>query len=219
MDIKSGYFQSDGNAVNVILGFVPDFLILFNDTQDTGDPNIMLWSRAINASGLAGLEGWTDASTGDFAAAANAAAGIIPYDADASLYAMVNSPMPGKGKIATVVNEYATSTVWVARSGSVIGSIIIPSTRNGYVYECTTYSSADGTPEPTWLTVPGETVTEGTSTNVFTCRNYEAVRYGGKGFTFGGTDQSNSEHVAFIAFRTSKDRYIGDAADGDLSII
>lgn len=216
MDIKSGYFLSDGNAVNVILGFVPDFLMLYADF--VGAPTLVQFSRCVNAAGITGQYGFQDGSTGDWVAA-DQGSGVVPFDTSYNNYVMVESPRPGIGKLAVATNLWTASTAWTARSATVIGSIIVPTTRNGYVYECTTYSSADGTPEPTWPTTPGTTVAEAVSTNVFTCRKAEFTRAGGKGFTYGGDEQTDGEYVHFIAFKTNKDRYLGDAADGDLSLI
>lgn len=218
MDIKTAYWQSDGNATNVILGFVPDLLEVYEDIQGGTGPLLYKWSRSIHAAGLTGMYGFTDASTGDWVACADANNGFIPFD-ESGNYVMVESPIPGIGKKAVVANDYETAHVWVARSATVIGSIIRPTVRNGYVYECTTYLAANGTPEPTWPTTPGATVTEAVSSNVFTCREEQVVRGGGKGFTMGATIQTNGQYVHFIAYKTDRDRYLGDAAEGDLSIV
>lgn len=217
MDIKSGYFQSDGSAVNVILGFVPDFLILFNDLQDTGNPNLIMWSKAVADAELTGQYGWDEESSGDFTAAATGA-GINAYDTSVNDYVNIMSPIPEKGKIAVQALAYtvARSEAATARSATAIGTILRPIIRNGYVYECTTAGTAAA--EPTWSTTPGVIVADNSSV-YWTCREEEVVRAGGKGFTFGGTDQSDGEHVHFIAFRTDKDKYLGDAADGDLYLI
>lgn len=219
MDIKTGYFQSDGNAVNIILGFVPDFLLLYEDFKGAAAPYVFMWQKAIYDGAHAdGMYGFVDASTGDWIDCADAANGIVAFD-ESGNYVMVESPAPGIGKKAVAAVTWTASTVWVARSATVIGSIVRPTVRNGYVYECTTYNAATGTPEPTWPTTPGETVVEGTSANVWTCRNEEVCRGGGKGFTFGASVQTDGHYCFFIAFRCDKDRYLGDAAEGDLSII
>lgn len=217
MDIKTGYFQSDGLAVNVILGFVPDFLLFYEDFKGATAPYVYMWQKAVADLASTGQYGFVDASTGDWIACADANNGIIAFDQSGN-YVMVESPIPGIGKKATVVQNWAVGITPVARSATVIGTILRPTTKNGYVYECTTLTGIIAGAEPTWPTTPGVTVTDADS-NVWTCRNEEVCRGGGKGFTIGATIQTDAQYCWFIAFRSDKNRYLGDAAEGDLSII
>ena len=217
MDIKTGYFQSDGNATNIILGFVPDFVRVMEDMEGTNG-SIIEWSRSYSLSGLTDVHGTVlTGSSGVVTRAAAAANGIKAFDSSGD-YVMVESPIPGVGNKATAVQVWAVGITPVARAGAVIGTILRPVTRNGYVYECTTLTGIIAGAQPTWPTVPGTSVTDADS-NVWTCRNEHVVRGGGKGFTLGATCQTNGHYCQFIAYKTDKDRYLGDAADGDLSII
>lgn len=56
---------------------------------------------------------------------------------------------------------------WVATTAYSLAAIVSPITGNGKFYECTTAGTTSGT-EPTWPTVVGNTVTDGTV--VWTCR-------------------------------------------------
>lgn len=56
---------------------------------------------------------------------------------------------------------------WAATTAYSLAAIVSPVTGNGYFYECTTAGTTAGT-EPTWPTVVGNTVTDGTV--VWTCR-------------------------------------------------
>jgi len=218
MDIKTGYFKSDGNTLNVILGFVPDYLEIYFDFTGVAAPTIYKWSKAIADGALTGQYGFQDASTGDWVACADAANGIVAFDSSGD-YVLIDSPIPAAGKKATAVNTTAWASLTpVARSATVIGTIKRPTVRNGRIYECTTLVGAATTEPTTWPTTPGATVLDG-GTNVWTCRMEEVCRGGGKGFTLGATLQSDEDYAHFIAYRTDKDRYLGDAADGDLSII
>jgi len=217
MDIKTGYFLQDGNAVNVILGFVPDLLEVFDNIQQT-NPERITWQKAVADAGLTGQYGWTRAGTGTLTACADANNGIIAFDQSGN-YVLVESPMPGVGKKATPVLTWAASASKTARSATAIGSIVRPAVRNGYVYECTGAGTTNDTEgEPTWPTTPGASVTE-TDGVIWTCRIEEVVRGGGKGFTFGATLSTDGRYAMFIAYRCDRNKYLGDAADGDLSII
>ncbi|MBU4566986.1 MAG: hypothetical protein KKE29_19895 [Proteobacteria bacterium] len=63
---------------------------------------------------------------------------------------------------ALAVSDWAAATAYTA------GNLVKPTAENGYFYECTTGGTSHATTEPTWPTVPGQTVTDGTA--VWTCR-------------------------------------------------
>jgi len=67
------------------------------------------------------------------------------------------------GKQHTLLGD----TAWVASTAYALGDIVIPTTNNGFWYECTT-AGTSGASEPTWPTTEGQTVTDGTA--VWTCR-------------------------------------------------
>lgn len=53
-----------------------------------------------------------------------------------------------------------THPTWEANSPYSLLDYIIPSTPNGFCYECTN-AGTSGTDEPTWVTTPGQTVLDG----------------------------------------------------------
>lgn len=216
-DMKCGYWLSSALATNVILGWIPDFLIVYEDIQGATNPYVYCWSKAVHDGVISGQFGWVDASTGDWAACADADNGIDAL-VPSGQYVNIESPIAGVGKKARPVNNYAITTTMVARAADVIGSIVRPTVRNGYVYEVTSYSAATGSAEPTWPTTPGDSVTEATSGNIFTCREEEIVMGGGYGFTMGTTVQTNGHYCFFMAFKSDKDAYFGDAAEGNIYI-
>jgi len=68
------------------------------------------------------------------------------------------------GKQHTLLGHIA----WTASHTYALGDIAIPTTNNGFWYECTT-AGTSGTTEPTWPTTEGLTVTD--NTVVWTCRS------------------------------------------------
>lgn len=70
--------------------------------------------------------------------------------------------------------EGVDPAAWIATTAYGLGDAARPITRNGYVYEVTTAGTSGGA-EPTWPTIPGNTVVDGTVT--WTCRaNYNLAQ-------------------------------------------
>jgi hypothetical protein len=79
-----------------------------------------------------------------------------------------------------------TDTAWAADTAYSLGDIVIPKgsgqgALNGFRYECTTAGTSHATTEPTWPTVEGETVEDGTVT--WTCRFGHWIGSGNNGNT------------------------------------
>ena len=71
---------------------------------------------------------------------------------------------------STVIGETTTdnnSPAWAASTDYSLGDMIVPTTPNGYNYECTTAGTSDSS-EPTWGTTVGGTTADGSA--VWTCR-------------------------------------------------
>jgi len=69
-------------------------------------------------------------------------------------------------------NEIVKPTLpsdWVANTAYTVGQRVKPTSQNGYWYVCSTAGTSHATTEPTWPTLDGETVTDGTA--VWTCRD------------------------------------------------
>ena len=211
-DFKCGYFKGNGLDVNIILGWVPDFVIVIADVLTTTD--IHYWQSTACKVGSATRYGWITANAQgtDNLEINGTGEGIIDYNTSFPA-AVVMSPIVGRGYVKKPINQYAVTTAWVARSATIVGSVIRPTVRNGFLYECTTYLAATGTPEPTWPTVLGGTVTEGTSGNVFTCIEDRQVQGGGQGFTVECLVVADEEHAFFMAWRADDEKYMGDASD------
>ena len=57
-----------------------------------------------------------------------------------------------------------TPGVWVANTAYGVGQKVVPTTLNGFVYECTVAGTSHATTQPVWPIVLGNTVTDGTVT-------------------------------------------------------
>jgi hypothetical protein len=209
---NSGDFIADGSAVNVEVGFIPDLLIAIEGYEETS-PDIHIWMRqrgdSANDNGQYGLI--ITGTTGVVTKHAAATNGFIAYDTDTD---GVRIPAPdGNGEVTTAVVEYADAGTPTARTTSVVGTVVRPSTRTGYVYECTTSSGAVGT-EPTWPTTPGDSVTDASS-NVWITREENVENTGAKGFTLGATASTDSDEWSWAAWQADKVSPEVDSASQD----
>lgn len=89
------------------------------------------------------------------------------------------------------------SSVGTARSTTALGTVVRPTTHNGYVYELTTAGGTDAT-EPTWPTTPGESVDGGN--NIWICREEDITSSKGKGITLGATLLASGDLFVVRAF-------------------
>ena len=219
--IVSGFVISNGAAINVDIGFKPDFVELFNfDAGATANLGLT-WYRCLAdapQSAANGRYGVSTVDAGDITYAADANNGIIPYDGTKMPGVLVESPVPEKGDVAVPCHNYAyqiANTVTpTERAATVIGTMVRPNTGNGYVYECTTTAGACAV-EPTWPITPGDTVQD-SGNNVWTCREENITTIGGMGFTIGGTLAATADDfIVFKAERHDKSGDMGDAAGQD----
>jgi len=91
----------------------------------------------------------------------------------------IDFTVDGQATLGSLVTtaDYATwaaSTAYTAGAGSALFSFVIPTTANGYCYECTTAGTSHTAEPVTWGTTPGGTTSEGGGTVVWTCRAYLA---------------------------------------------
>jgi hypothetical protein len=177
-----------GAAVNIELGFEPHRVEV--DLVDTATNSIFyVWDGRAQQEHATAITDSTEYGTiiteGVTAVGDTTAKGISLYGGADTQQVLINSPKPGAADEKTDVADYtvARSTAATARSATAVGTILRPTTHNGYVYECTT--AGTGSAEPTWGTTVGGTTTDGTT--VFTCREENIVANKGVGITLGAT--------------------------------
>lgn len=206
-------FTADGSAINIDFGFAPDRVTLIEGFDDT-NPNIYEWFKSLaDAAGNGQYGVLLTGSTGVVTNCADANNGFIAYS---TVSTQVLLPAPnGNGEVASTIADYSTTTTYTARSTTALGSVVRPTTHNGYVYECTTASGgAAGTEPTTWGTVVGGTTTAG-SGDVWTCREESIIQHGGKGITVGATLSTDGDEWLAIATKYTKASAGGDSATYD----
>ena len=193
-----GDLIADGSAINIDIGFVPDLFRAWEGCEE-GNPKIHYWikSRAASANDY-GQYGFTN-TAGTISTCATALAGFAAYDTVATK-AMVPAP-DGDGEVsATYPSTWtqARSSAATARSVTAVGILIKPTSGNetGLIYECTTDGDGAAT-EPTWPTVVGESVTDGTT--VWIARVEKTKSVGCKGVTIGATLSTDSDEWSWEA--------------------
>jgi hypothetical protein len=212
MKMNMGSFVADGLAVNVDVGFIPDFVIAFEGLEE-GTWQAHYWARErINAASAVGQFGLLEAA-GTHSVHAAAVNGFAPLDS-VTTFQMLPAPNGEGEAVATLpVPFVAGVTAPTARSTSVVGTVVKSSNsqEKGYVYECTASAGVYGTEPTAWPTVPGETVSDGT--NTWICRESKIKNVGVKGFTLGATGQTDTDEWNWIAFAADKVSPDVDAAN------
>jgi hypothetical protein len=177
------HFEADGLATILDLGMVPDMVKLILDEGTY--PDIITWfKRMVDDESIYGhlLTG----SSGVVTRVTTAAEGIEAYDSSGEAVLIDTGGAKEKKVIPSL---WTASTAYTARSGVTPGQVVRPVTRNGYVYECTS-AGTTGASEPTWPTIPGNTVVDNGAT--WTCRDEKVVKYGKKGITIGASVSQNT---------------------------
>jgi hypothetical protein len=76
--------------------------------------------------------------------------------------------------VALAVVDDSALTAWATGTAYKVGQVRRPTSANGYVYRCVVAGTSDGTTEPTWPTVVGREVTDGTA--VWVCAGVSLVK-------------------------------------------
>jgi len=215
--IKVGHFTGTAAAINLDLGFVPDYFKLFSLSGNT-DTRFYEWFNRMEGDTpiAAYLEG-VGITEGGVTADLATTEGISAYN-DAAVQYMIDAPSGDKKQIAATtptVIPFATGTdysggTFYARTGLIIGSVVLPITPNGFCYELLTKTAA-GTTEPTWPTIPGQTVLDG-GANLWCCRTIALKHVGFEGVTIAAALTEDGIEAFYLAIKADEDSDHGDAA-------
>lgn len=211
MQMASRILIGGGVAYNLALGFVPTCVegYTYNATPDSIVR--FRWEGPLaedNAVIAAGGGVYGHSIDGAVVAELDANTGMSSYEGSKTPVVLIDSPKPAGGQVLGTPLDYtvARSTAATERTATAIGTIIRPTTHNGYVYECTT--AGTGSAEPTWPTTPGETVTDGST--VFTCREENIANAGEFGVTLGATLMTDGNTVVIHAYKADTEEDLGD---------
>lgn len=183
---------ADGNAMNIELGFVPDYVRALAKFEETSPVTYEWWKELANTANSNGQYGITRPADGSAPLKlSGASGGFASYDT-ATIKAMIPAPN-GNGEVAaTIAADFvAGATAPTARTTSIVGTVVRPSTHNGFLYECTVTAGVYGTEPTTWGTVLGETTSDGT--NTWICREEKLKKVGARGITIGADISTNTD--------------------------
>lgn len=214
--MASRILQAAGVAYNLALGWIPDRVEvwLYNATPDSivryhwFGPDATAHATIVAGGGV---YGWS--VNGAVVAELDADTGFTAYEGSKVPVVLVDSPKPGAGDVKVAVTgdwTQAIAAAATARSATAVGTIIRPTTHNGYVYECTTAITTGETTEPTWPTTPGERVVD--DDGYWTCREENIVNAGELGVTLGATLATDDNLLMVVAYKADKAEDLGDVA-------
>jgi len=210
MQMATRVLIGGGVAYNLALGFIPTCVEGFTYNATPDSIVRFRWEGPLaedNAVIVAGGGVYGHSIDGAVVAELTADTGMSSYEGAKTPQVRTESPAGGQVLASVVDYTVARSTAATARSATAVGTLLRPTTHNGYVYECTT--AGTGAAEPTWPTTPGETVQDNSSVT-YTCREENVVNAGELGVTLGATLMTDSNTVVVHAYKADTEEDLGD---------
>jgi len=133
-------------------------------------------------------------------ATANTWSDISADESSGTNYSAGGVSVPTPALTVTVANSW--STVAATTTAYAVGDVVRPAVGNGFLYRCEA-AGTSGASAPTWPTVLGATVTDGTVT--WTCIGKAIVQLTGGAFTYSNVSITDYE---FIEFRDPTTGYL-----------
>ena len=206
-NIRMGHWEADGGDVNIPVGFVPDYVKIFE--INGGSTIFYHWFERMEDDLATGSQEGISDSGGTKALLADDA-GIKAFD--------TGSISPAAGTGAGELSEWAASTSYTAKTNTARGSFVRGTvgalTNTGQVvdreavFEAIT-GGTSGSSEPTWPTAPGDTVLD--STPVWELvTDVPTQRKGYQGFVVADNIQTNGREYFYLALKADDSLDHGD---------
>lgn len=131
---------------------------------NTGDPLYKGFTGSVILKTGAFAKDWSENTTVTYS---NTLSYRTSVNGNGLIWVTTNSGMTGNvepswtGNIGDQITEQPDYPAWAASTAYDVGDKIMPSTSNGFFYECAT-AGTSGETEPTWPTSNGETIADGT---------------------------------------------------------
>ncbi len=206
-NIRMGHWEADGGDVNIPVGFVPDYVKIFE--INGGSTIFYHWFERMEDDLATGSQEGISDSGGTKALLADDA-GIKAFD--------TGSISPAAGTGAGELSEWAASTSYTVKTNTARGSFVRGTvgalTNTGQVvdreavFEAIT-GGTSGSSEPTWPTAPGDTVLD--STPVWELvTDVPTQRKGYQGFVVADNIQTNGREYFYLALKADDSLDHGD---------
>ena len=206
-NIRMGHWEADGRDVNIPVGFVPDYVKIFE--INAGSTIFYHWFERMEDDLATGSqEGISD--TGGTKALLADDAGIKAFD--------TGSVSPAAGTGAGQLSEWAASTSYTAKTNTARGSFVrgtVGATTNTgqvvdreAVFECIT-GGTSGSSEPSWPTAVGDTVLDSTPVWELVV-DVPTQRQGYQGFVVADNIQTNGREYFYLALKADDSIDHGD---------
>ncbi len=207
-NIRTGHWEADGGDVNVPIGFVPDYVKVFD--INAGNTLIYHWfERMEDDEASQSQEGISD--TGGVKALLADDAGIKAFD--------TGSVGPASGTGAGQLAEWASTTSYTARTATARGSYVKGTVgalndlgqvvdREAIFENVGADGNSDST-EPTWPTAVGAQILDSTPIWELVV-DVPVQRTGYQGFTIADNIQSNGREYYYLALKADDSINHGD---------
>jgi hypothetical protein len=213
----SGRFIADGAAINVNIGFIPDYVKLIGGLNNTNPVIYEFFKDLSGENGQYGIKIAGSHISSSTEAIITKLAGtnalIKVYEGGTKVKVKIPAP-DGDGFVNANVSDFVAGAAQpTARSTTAVGTVVRPRNHNGFVYECTVSAGVLPQVAVEWPTTPGDTVSDGT--NTWICRREDVVFEKAAGFTVGSGLSTDGDEWIYVAEQHDKVVNHGDAAAAD----
>jgi hypothetical protein len=183
MKFKNGTFTGAAAALNLNLGFIPDYF--------------KWWmNESISAADIAKGQWDSGMTDGD--------AQVSKAVADSGATGNIDEQFETTNGITKLDTTKQVPEVWKASTVYAVGDVVRPTNNNGYFYKCSTAGTSHTAEPASWGTTEGGTTSEGGGTVVWTCYKQADIpveRTKVQGVTIGTGCMTNAKVYRYVAMR------------------